>query len=315
MSYDELRQHALRIEELAMKAALDEKGIVLIDGQYIQERNPVPPEIITFLRADFVGLAELFEPFLTLPDPEALDAMRARLQTAAESMATGSGCFDPSRKTVIPPNSEMTGMGTVAKTVFDWQGFAARNFEELYIEKWDGVVSAQFHLVTALMAAIDAERSLWTECRKDVDEIAHNAINALVSMNSFDQDQQVFWLSVAGAVLSIASVTTTGGASVAFAVAGAATQVAGTGLDKFGGPDSAVVFDAKTPRALVDQLKSALFQLTHLVMVKENEITNAMLVTSETVANFPASFSFPRPALADQTSRGILTSEGIGDNA
>ncbi|MDI6099621.1 hypothetical protein QLQ12_13545 [Actinoplanes sp. NEAU-A12] len=74
MSYDDLWQHAVRIEELAMEMALDEKGFVLVDGQYVSMRdgNPVPAEIIAFVRSDFEGLAEMFAPFLNLPDPAAL---------------------------------------------------------------------------------------------------------------------------------------------------------------------------------------------------------------------------------------------------
>ncbi|MBG0561759.1 hypothetical protein [Actinoplanes aureus] len=44
MSYAELWQHAQRIEELALRAAFDEQGIVLVDGEYlsVKDRNPVP---------------------------------------------------------------------------------------------------------------------------------------------------------------------------------------------------------------------------------------------------------------------------------
>ncbi|MEU4164768.1 hypothetical protein [Actinoplanes sp. NPDC026670] len=316
MSYGDLWQHALHLEELAMKAALDEKGFVLVDGQYIslQDSNPVPADIIRFLRADFEGLAELFEPFLNLPDPEVLGMMHRELRTAAEALSSGSGSFDPSRGVVMPPNFEMASMETVGKTIFEWQGFAARQFESTFVEPWKDRVAAQFSLVATLMAAIEAEQALWTACRNNVDELAHQAINAFVSMNSFDTDQQVFWLSAAAAVLSIGSVVTSGGAAIAFTVAGGITQVAGTALDKFSGEGPAVLFDAKTPRALVEQIRQALYQLTYIVLEREHAIAEAMLVTSETLATQRDLFAFPRPALADQTSRTILTSDGLGHN-
>ena len=136
MSYEDLWEHALQIEDLAMKMALDEQGFVIVDGQYIsmQNHDPVPADVIAHLRADYEGLAEAFAPFLNLPDPAVLDAMHVDLRTATEGLSTGSGSFDPSRGVIMPPNDRMAGMSTVGQTVFEWQGFAARQFETTYVE-------------------------------------------------------------------------------------------------------------------------------------------------------------------------------------
>ncbi|MDI6099622.1 hypothetical protein QLQ12_13550 [Actinoplanes sp. NEAU-A12] len=90
------------------------------------------------------------------------------------------------------------------------------------MEDWDDVVSARFSLVATLMAGMEAEKALWPECRNNVDEIAHHAINALILLNSSDADQQAFWLTVAAAALSVGNVVTTGGGAgvIALATAG-----------------------------------------------------------------------------------------------
>src|ERR1044071_8610924 len=123
MSYDELRLHAQRIEELAKKAALDDRGITLADGQYVflQNHNPVPAEIVAFAQEEFQGLAKVFEPFFDLPDPAALDTMYNDLHKVVEALSSGTqGSSDPVHGEHIAANLEMTKMEMVQNVAFAW---------------------------------------------------------------------------------------------------------------------------------------------------------------------------------------------------
>jgi hypothetical protein len=185
------------------------------------------------------------------------------------------------------------------------------------VEFWDAVTANQFGLVAALAGAIAAEKALWQECRNNVDELAHRAIEAFESMNGGDAlDYQVLLLTVASSVFAVGAAYATGGGSLAFTVAGATAQVAATAVDKFGTEEAPrVVFDARTTRALVGQVEQALYQLMYVALRKEQEIADSMTAKSATVAAHRERFVSPRPALADQTRRTILTPQGLDYNA
>lgn len=321
MSYDELWQHAQRIEELALRSALDDQGIALVDGVYIsvQDRNPVPADVVAFIRQDFEGLARMFEPFLDLPDPATLDAMHAELSNAYRALASAPlGFTEPVHGQEVRANAEMGKMETVKQTMFEWQGFAAKHFYAQFVEPWDAVTANQFGLVATLAGAIAAEKALWQECRNNVDELAHRAIEAFESMGGGNGvAYQVLLLTVASSVFSVAATMATGGGGVlAFTVAGATAQVTATAADKFSKEEPPkVLFDAPTPRTLVDQIEQALYRLMFVVLQKEQEIADAMTTMGATVTAYRADFVSPRPALADQSRRTILTPQGLDYNA
>lgn len=318
MTYQELRQHAQRIEELALKAALEDRGIALVNGQYIfvQDQNPVPPEIVSFAQEEFRGFANIFEPFLDLPDPAALEAMYADLHKATEALARGSnGLEDPVHGQHIAANLEMEKMGTVQEIVFDWKGPAAKHFYRQLVEPWDAITTNQFNLVAVLAGAIAAEGALWQECRQNVDDLAHRAIEAFETMGGDNRiSLQVLLLTVAASVFSIGTVYATGGSSIlTLAMAGASAQVAATSVDKFAKEETPkVLFDATTPAALAEQIKQALYQLMYVVLRKEQEIADAMTTASAFVAAKQPEHVFPRPLLADQTRGTVLGSQGLG---
>lgn len=318
MSYVELRAHAQRIEELAMKAALDDRGIALVDGQYIslQDRNPVPPELVTFAQEEFQGLAKVFEPFLDLPDPAALDAMYNDLHKVVEALASGtSGSDDPVHGERIAANLEMTKIGMVQQVTLAWTGGAAKQFYTQIAEPWDAITTNQFNLVAVLTGAIAAEKALWQECRQNVDDLAHLAIEAFEGLDGDNQVAfEVLLLTVAASVFSIGTMYATGGtALVSLAMAGATAQVAATAVDKFSKEETPrVVFDAQTPAALAEQVRQALYQLMYIVIRKEQEIADAMTTTSAFVAAKQPEHVFPRPLLADQTRGSVLSEQGLG---
>ncbi|MBG0561758.1 hypothetical protein [Actinoplanes aureus] len=63
------------------------------------------------------------------------------------------------------------------------------------------------------------------------------------------------------------------------------------------------------------QVEQALCQLMYVALRKEQEIADAMTAMSATVAARRERFVSPRPALADQTRRTILTPQGLDYDA
>lgn len=318
MSYPQLRQHALLIEELAFQRTLDQLGIARLPGDRFVDKitmSPVFPDVVASVRDQCAGISDIFEPFLNLPNPAALAHMHDLLIEAASLLATESKSVDPVQSLKFPANAEMARTQMVNEAMSNWTGFAGEEFKRRFLWKWPVVAVNQFTLVSVLAGAIAAERSLWEKCQKNVDEIAHHVIGALESMGrDTSVDGEVILLTVASSVFAVSAALTAGTTAVALTAVSAAAQVAGTVVDKSAGePDAEVRFDAVSPLALVDQLKQALYKLQFIVLSKEQQIADALVGSAATVGALRSSFVSPRPMLADQTTGTIMTDRGLGD--
>jgi hypothetical protein len=319
MSYSELRQHALRIEELAFRAALVQSGIHQNpDGSYTSQQNGsvIPNEYIELNRRNYEGIASMFDPFLTMPNPEALRGMHGHLAETLRVLSTGIETMDPVHGATYPGNSDM---GLVINTLDDWNGPAARQFIGKFLNPWPIVIANHFCLIATLAGAIAAEENLWTQCQINVDKIAHAAIAALEAMEkggSPDPDALVILLSVASSVFAVGATMATGPvAAITLTAVGSVAQVGGTIIDKKMDPAPELQFDAKRPNELIDQVQQALYQVMYLVLSKEEQIAQAMTESSLTVEARRSDFVFPRPWLVDQTPGTILSSQGLGSRS
>ncbi|MEV0897733.1 hypothetical protein [Actinoplanes sp. NPDC049802] len=319
MSYAELRQHAQRIEELAFETAIKQLRIEMLpSGRYIApDSSPISDEFVELVREQNSGIAAMFEPFLDLPDPASLALMHEQLMEAAQALASGpNGSIDPVHGLKFVASGEMNKIDHVKTTLREWRGGGAEVFKASFLEPFTDVVGNHFSLVATLMAAIKAEEILWEECRKNLDELAHEAINAFDSMGDHGSASAVILLSLASSIVSVGAAITTGGASAALTAVGAATQVAGTVVDKMPAEEApAIRLDAKTPYELRQQILEGLYEIAFHVLRKEQQIADAMIMSSETVARMRTDFVSPRPTLADLSRRTILTDQGLGHNA
>ncbi len=318
MSYSELRQHAVRIEELAFQRTLDQWAIAALeDGRFVAKSDmaSIPAEVIADIRDQCAGISDIFEPFLNLPNPAALNTMHQNLIEATALLATAAKSVDPIQGSIYRANPNMTRISTIEEALTDWHGYAGLEFKRSLQIQWPAVAQNQFSLLSVLAGAISAERALWEECQNSVDRIAHHVIEALERMGrDTSVDGEVILLTVASSVFAVGAALTGGASAVTLTAAGAATQVAATVVDKSAPePDDEVHFDAVSPLALVEQLKQALFKLQFVVLRKEQQIADALTGSSETVTAFRSEFVSPRPALADQTARTITTDQGLGE--
>ena len=317
MSYAELAQHAARIEELAIQESLKQKGWADRGNGDIRAPGDLTElgaqQIVQMTQQEFTGTAEMFVPFLHMPEPTALQSTYEVLQMAKFSLARSpQGSTDPVTKEVIHANPEMNRMDGVPLTLTDWHGFAAEEFKTRFLQPWPAVAANQFALVATLAGAIRAEQALWEECRNNVDDIAHKAIKALEVMEESGTKEQVCLLTVASSVFAVAAALATagGGAAIALTVAGATAQAAG-GVPREDDPK--VEFDGQTPQDILRQVQVALNTLADVVNRKEREIADAMLASTASLAANRSIFVSPRPALADQSASTITTQNGLGE--
>jgi hypothetical protein len=314
MSYEELPQHAARIEQLAVQESLKQKGwtdtghgrLVAPSGVGEQGAN----DIVGFTQQQFAGTYAMFAPFMTMPDPGGFTSMIGDLTGAMNQLSSGQGTEDPVNKTIVTANPAMEGMTTVGKNVQDWRGAAATAFKQNFVEPFPPISANQFALIATLKGAMEAEKALWDECRKNVDDIAHKAIKALEVMDECSPDEQVCLLTVASSVFAVAAVLTTGGAAIALTVAGAAAQ-AWSGAPRDDPPE--VQFDGQTPQDILKQVQDALNRLAEITNAKEKLIGDAMTSSAATLAANKARFVAPRPALADATAATVTGPTGLGE--
>lgn len=314
MSYEELPQHAARIQQLAIQESLKQKGWTDIGHGELRAPTDVgdqgAKDIVAHAQQQFSGTAGMFTPFMTMPDPGGFDPMLSDLGLAINALSAGEGTTDPVSKLKVTANPAMEGMTTVSKNIQDWRGAAATAFKQNFVEPFPAITANQFALVATLNGAIEAEKALWDECRKNVDDVAHKAIKALEIMDECSPDEQVCLLTVASSVFAVAAVLTTGGAAIALTVAGAAAQ-AWSGTPRDDPPK--VAFDGQTPQDILKQVQDALNTLAEVTNAKEKLIADAMTSSAATLAANKSRFVSPRPALADATASTVTGPTGLGE--
>jgi hypothetical protein len=315
MSYEQLAQHAADIERSAVEESLKQRGFMQDpsgnwrDGSS-DEKSVQGAVDVTVSR--YQGVAEMFTPFLGMPDPGKFNPMIDYLSKAMSTLASGEKGNDPVYKLDVTANTDLEGMTTVSKAVQDWRGSAATAFRQNFVEPFPAITTNQFALVATLKGAIDAEQALWKAARTSVDDIAHKAQAALDVMNDCSPKDQTALLTVASSVFAVAAVVTTGGAAIALTVAGATAQAVG-GIPRED-PEK-VEFSGKTPDAIISQVQGALNKLKAQIDTKERDIANAMSTSSSYLASNRATFVSARPSLADANAKTITGPTGLGESA
>jgi hypothetical protein len=314
VSYEQLSEHAVHFQQLAIHQSLKHKGWTDLGNGALRAPKDVDAadskEIEVRTEQRFAGVAGIFTPFLTLPDPDRFTPMLDGLSSAMNMLSSGQGSEDPVNKTVVTANPAMEGMTTVSKNVHDWRGAAATAFQENFVEPFPAITANQFALVATLNGAIEAEQALWADCRKNVDDLAHKAIKALEVLDDCHHGEQVCLLTVASSVFAVAAALTTGGAALGLTVAGATAQ-AMSGVPHDDPPK--LEFDGQTAEAVVAQVQAGLNRLTQLTNAKEREVANAMTASAKTLAGNRKRFVSPPPALAHATASTITGPSGLGE--
>ncbi|GIE79602.1 hypothetical protein Aph02nite_55520 [Actinoplanes philippinensis] len=160
--------------------------------------------------------------------------MYERWFIAAEMIATGSAgsTTDPVHGRIVRVSPEMNKMERVSQAMETWQGNAAELFKDTGVEPWPAVTANQFSILSIMAGAIAAEKALWDECRRNVDDIAHHPIDALETVNECTSNEQTFYLTVVASVFAVgaaAASLSAGGAGAALALTFAGSTAAAAG--------------------------------------------------------------------------------------
>lgn len=308
MSYEQLAEHAAKLEQSAAVMDMRQRGFMYVDGELRDSHmtDAQVKEAYEITAGRFAGVAEMFAPFLNMPDPLAFSPVAAQLAEVASTLNTGQASITGGSN--ILNNLALGKMDDVKGLVQDWQGSAAINFRDNFLSTWEPITNNQFGLVIALKGAIEAERGLWTEARKSVDDIAHKAQIAMDAILDCNVKDMMFLITVAGSIFAVGGAVATGGLAIALTVVG---EVASSGGAFPVQDPEKKEYAAKNVPGVISGVQAGLNKLAQDIIATENRIRDAV---NEAITVLGANHSkvvAPRPMLADVTS-STVRDPGVG---
>jgi hypothetical protein len=304
MSFDQLMEHANDIQFKATKHVLDndeedpEYARAGVDGYY-------------------AAVPGLFQPFSELPDPGGYQPLIEDLKVILHGLSNGDDNGDPiDVKDVYPANPTLTKMSTASDYLDDWTGKAALSFKQKFLDPFPAICRNQFIIVATLKSALEAHQAVWSSARKDIDDVAHNTIDALDNSGGFsDKNAWNFTFTVASSIAAVGSVALdaeTLGASTPLTVTavGAAAQVIATtppaGLSE--------KQTGETAMQITNSMKKAMDKIVNQIHGAETTISGALNAMSEVAASNQSYFVAARPSLADTHGAAETGSRGLGQH-
>jgi hypothetical protein len=315
VSYEQLAQHAAQLQQSAIRMDMRQRGFGYDKGRFT-DANLSDAEVRTAVdvtAARFAGVADMFTPFLRMPNPDAFDPLIDSLGHVATKLNSGQATL-PYNGSGVLTNPELGRIDDVKALVKDWYGGAALNFKDNFLSKWYPITSNQFALVIALKGGIEAEMAMWKEARRNVDDLAHKAQAALDAMLDCNPKDVAFLLTVSGSIFAVGATVATGALGVGLTIVGEAA--ASAGAFPMTDPEK-VDFAGKNASAIVNGVQDALNKLARQIIDAENVIRDAMNNAMAVLSQNQDRVIAPRPHLADATAStvrdgtvGLGTAEG-----
>ncbi|WP_199512222.1 hypothetical protein [Nucisporomicrobium flavum] len=311
MSYEQLAQHAAKLEQSAVIMDMRQRGFTYHNGRFSDASmdDKTVQGAVDATVARFSGVADLFTPFLGMPDPDAFTPLRDTLARVASTLNSGQGEL-PYNSASVLTNPELGKIDDVKGLVKDWYGGAALNFKDNFLSKWYPITSNQFALVIALKGGIEAEAALWREARKNVDDLAHKAQASLDAMLDCNPKNVALLLTVAGSIFAIGASVASGGLAIGLTIVGeAASSSAAIPMKD---PEK-VEFGGKNVAEIVSGIQNGLNKLAQQIVDAENVVRDAMNNALSVLHQNPDRIIAPRPQLADATPATVRDSTvGLG---
>lgn len=268
-------------------------------------------QITAKAHSDFADIPGLYEPFSLMPDPASYEPMIHDLEGAMRMLSSGQGNSDPIDGPIYPANPTLDRLSGTESYIANWTGRAAEDFKRNFVVPFPAVVRNQFLLSAVLKAALEAHQEMWKRARSDIDSIATATISALDHMDDCGSNDWSLAFTVLGAVVAIAAVPVTDGASLfALAAVGSAASVASAVAP--GGDDTKRRFSGESAGAVIAQMRTAITMLADDIASQEAKIAKAMNQTYGTVTGGRTSFVSNRPLLAGVDVANVKGDQGIG---
>ncbi|HEU0240645.1 MAG TPA: hypothetical protein VFR11_15405 [Micromonosporaceae bacterium] len=260
---------------------------------------------------DFADIPGLFEPFSLMPDPAAYGPLIHDMGTAMRFLSTGQDNKDPVDGLPFPANPVMDRLPGTEAYIENWTGRAAEDFKRNFIDPFPALLSNQFLLGSVLKGGLAAHAEVWRRARNDIDKIATDTLAALDHMNDCGSNDWSMLFTVVGAVVSIAAVPVTDGASLyGLAFVGAAASVASSASGGGGGAERR--FSGETAGAVISQMRQAISMLADDISGQERKIATAMTDSYATVRGSHSAFVSNRPLLAGANAGNVTTDAFLG---
>lgn len=327
MSYEQLMKHAHDIRDKAIMRGTLETAEAIADHKQPQltstepnQRNYSPTgEILPVLSErqmrdvtrHFSDVPEWFEPFSRLPDPSSFDPAIKALNGVLSTLSSTACNTNPVDRESFQVNDFVETLAPLQEDLRDWTGDAADDFRNNFLVHFASVTANDFKVGATLKSALESEKALWENARKNIDDIAEQTLTALDDLGAMSAAEwDVMWAVVAAGIALI-SIPLPGGLAIAAAVVGGAAGVMSAGA---GAPDDPPVtrFTAGSSLGVIDQMRQAIRKLTNDICAAEAEIAMAVRKTDRVVAAHQDEFLTRRPALAGATASDIRSENYMG---
>ncbi len=306
MSYDHLMQYAAEIEQSAVDAEWRRMN-------RMSSGKAPPPISYEELQGMYQNCARpLFEPFTRIPDPASYDAVIDDLYSAMGNLSHGAHMTDPITGRTIKANRDMQAIETAGTSLNDWTGAAASAFRANFLDPFPAVATNQFLVLGVMKGAAEADRAVWYEARENIVDIASRTAEALDNLGSCGKNDVEFALSVAAAVVSVAGIPFTAGASAVVAGVGAAVNATGAATKGV----EAVKGGGGTAAQVLESMKKAIDELTGQIRDTQGQIAETLNGYAGEVDmqknKEPSAFVSARPKLAGMKGAELTSGKGLG---
>ncbi|GLW31177.1 hypothetical protein [Actinoplanes regularis] len=275
------------------------------------ERDPEQNTEMARLDRFFDGVPGLFEPFRTMPGPEAFDPLKAQIVNAAQFLTTTQNAPSPVFELPGEPRVEYAGATTASDYLTDWSGRAARQFKTTYLDPLPIQLNGQFNLVSAGHRMMVAEAELWRMARDDVAQIVNGGINAIDQLSGFcDKNGWTVTLTTVAAIATIAAVPIAQ-AALPLAIVDGVASVAATLLKD--DPPHTGTYHGNTAEKVIAEVGRALQDLADRINAQEAKI-GLFLSNAAALLNGPHRGTFvpARPLLAETTASNYADDQHLG---
>jgi hypothetical protein len=259
------------VAQLALEKLLEEFGIWAGEG-----------EIMDAIASYCDAIPPRFEWF-TQRDPTRLNAMLEDLNFVKTDLSE-----------VVTAKIDL-----VKADVQDWRGTAAEQFTENFLSPFGQIRLNQIGLVDELTVALEAERKILEESRRNIVQIGDGTLTALNALDDGGTDWGMI-LTVAGAVVGVVGAVATGGTSLAitFALIGGGISVAGAAV-----AEASVHGD--TVEDVITSMDDAIRKLKEAIADEEDILVRALTQDVDTVYANWDNLQPPRPYVADATASDL----------
>ncbi|GAB3800459.1 hypothetical protein [Micromonospora zhanjiangensis] len=313
MSFDQLMQHARDIQQKAIMLAKADADALSIGSFTGLDRDKHPlqrAKVHQRIEESFADVPSIFEPFAEMPDPGAFGGLIDPLKQALQSLALDSE-RDPISNVVYPGDAVMGRISASGSFIGEWTGKAAREFKANFVDPFPVMAKSQFVMIAVLRSALEAEREIWTNARNDIDNAAHQALEALDRINECGKNEWNLAFTVAASVAAIGALPMAGSALTAVTAVGAASQVAAAGTSKMKDSEK-LQFSGESPEAVIQELRVAADKLATLIDEQETIIARAMISNQQLVSARMDDMVANRPALTGMTQSNVASPEYMG---